>query len=482
MRDVVLEALPHEYRQFREAVEALAKLTLQVRLFPPSHPSVDRMLGAAFMRIDALLQTRSPVSLFFSNGVLCWLNFEIDLGEAQDKAAHLLRESLVRHSVGEIELLRGTAKEEIALLALLLASGPGKDTDMRAATAAGTLPHVRLRNRREAREQETSDGGGTVLSTSTALVPVGERRQSDADVKMGKVVRELLGHLEKLRSREGSRACARIVAVIEREGGRTRTVLLLNSLQAYDEYTFAHSVNVAVISAAISRILGLGEDFVEAISHAALLHDIGKIYVPREIIHKGGLLTPSEWQTVRRHPVDGERILREEGFDLMARRVAYEHHMRHDLTGYPTPKEGYATHRASEIVRIADSYDALTTRRPYRRQISPYEAVKLMEQGSGSEFDPGCFAAFMRVLGNVPIGSLLTLDTGETALVVDVIAGSDDLPRVRLLTDAAGAPVEGEIILDLNELDPATGKPARRVARIVDQPVRDVEIGQYIAD
>jgi putative nucleotidyltransferase with HDIG domain len=239
-------------------------------------------------------------------------------------------------------------------------------------------------------------------------------------------------------------------------------------------------VNVAVISAAIARSVELDEAFVDSIAHAALLHDIGKLYVPKEIIHKGGRLTPSEWQAVKKHPIDGERILREERLDLLTRRVAYEHHMRHDLTGYPTPKTGYAVHQASEIVRIADSYDALTTKRPYRKQINPYEAIKLMVKSSGTEFHAEYLSAFLRVLGNIPIGSILKLSTGETALVVD-ISGADALPRVRILKDSYGKEVNEEIIIDLNERDPRTNAFMRRIETIVEQAVRDVEIGKYIA-
>jgi putative nucleotidyltransferase with HDIG domain len=297
---------------------------------------------------------------------------------------------------------------------------------------------------------------------------------------MGTVVNGILGRLEKIQSADGTRARAKIVEVIEREGGNTATILLLESLKEYDDYTFTHSVNVAVVSAAIARNLGLGEEFVDAAAHAALLHDIGKLYVPRAIIHKAGQLTPSEWQAMKRHPVDGERILRDEGLDLVARRVAFEHHMRHDLAGYPPPKNGFEAHKASEIVRIADSYDALTTKRPYRRQISPYQAIKLMEKGSGSEFRPDYFAAFLRALGNIPIGSMLRLATGETAIVVGMSGGRGSLPRARVLTDASGSPVSGEAVIDLGEIDPATNRLKWRIESIIDQAVRDIDIGQYI--
>lgn len=475
----ILEALPHEFQQFREVVETFSKLVLQSRLFPARHPSVERALGSAFIHIDAALQGKKSVKLIFTNGVMCWLNFELDLTDMQDKAMHLFREALVRQSIGEIEFMNGVTKDEIAAFAALLA-GSGPKQAANCASLGVRIERICVRHGYRAEEpaaEETAEVAPREPDRRSA--PRSAGASGDRGV-MGKVVQGVLDKLEKIQSKDGTKARAKIIEVIEREGGGTATILLLNSLQEYDDYTFTHSVNVAVISAAIARNLGLGEEFVDRVAHAALLHDIGKLYVPRAIIHKAGRLTPGEWQAMKRHPVDGERILREERFDLVSRRVAFEHHMRHDLTGYPTPKAGFEVHKASEIVRIADSYDALTTKRPYRRQINPYQAVKLMEKGSGGEFRKDYFVAFMRVLGNIPIGSMLRLTTGETALVIGMNAGSGDLPRVRVLTDASGKEVSGEIVIDLNELDPATNKPKRQIASILDQAVRDVDIGQYI--
>jgi putative nucleotidyltransferase with HDIG domain len=475
----VLEALPHEFQQFREVVETLSKLVLQSRLFPPGHPSVDRALGSAFIHLDAALQGKKSVKLIFVNGAMCWLNFELDLTEIQDKAMHLFREALVRQSIGELEFMNGVTKDEIAAFAALLAGcGPKRAGDF--ASLGGRIEKICVRHGYRA-EKPDSDESADVAPRKPDERPAARSGAAGNRGVMGRVVQGVLDKLEKIQSKDGAKARAKIIEVIEREGGGTATILLLNSLKEYDDYTFTHSVNVAVISAAIARNLGLGEDFVDTVAHAALLHDIGKLYVPRVIIHKAGRLTPSEWQTMKRHPVDGERILREEGFDLVSRRVAFEHHMRHDLTGYPTPKEGFEVHKASEIVRIADSYDALTTRRPYRRQINPYQAVKLMEKGSGGEFRKDYFHAFMRALGNIPIGSMLRLTTGETVLVIGMGAGSEDLPRVRVLTDASGNEASGDVVIDLNEIDPATNRPKRQIASILDQAVRDVDIGQYIS-
>jgi putative nucleotidyltransferase with HDIG domain len=476
----VLEALPHEFQQFREVVESFSKLVLQSRLFPGRHPSVERALGAACMHLDAVLQGKKSVKLVFAKGIMFWLNFEFDMTGGHDQAMHLFRESLMRQSIGEIEFQSGVTKEEVAAFASLLAGIAAKQPGN---VAALTERIERIRVRHGYRSEDTADADeapAEPAGTADRRSPSGGSGVKGGGA-MGKVVEEVLDKLEKIQSKDGSTARAKIIEVIEREGGATATILLLNSLREYDDYTFTHSVNVAVISAAIARNLGLGDAFVDSVAHAALLHDIGKLYVPRAVIHKAARLLPNEWQLMKRHPIDGERILREERLDLVSRRVAYEHHMRHDLTGYPAPKEGFEVHKASEIVRIADTYDALTTKRPYRRQINPYEAIKLMERGSGSEFRKDYFLAFMRVLGNIPIGSMLRLDTGETAVVIGMSAGSGELPRVRVLKDASGEDVEGEVVIDLNELDIETNRPKRRIASILDQVVRDVDIGQYIA-
>ena len=474
-----LEALPQEFQQFREVVETLGRLILQVRLFPTSHPSVDRALDAAYTPLDAILQRKKSVKLTFSKGAVSHLNFEMDLTDVRDKAMHLLREILVRHSIGEVEFQKGVSREELCSLALILGA---RDSDCLAAALASAgshLTNVRIRHGQKAKQPDggaSCEAGRERIEERRQIAP---RRNAGDESKMGMVVRNVLDRLEKIQSPEGRRAGSKILEVVEREGGNTATILLLDSLKGYDEYTFTHSVNVAVISAAVARSIALEEAFIDAIAHAALLHDIGKLYVPREIINKMGRLTPSEWQVVRKHPIDGERILREEGLDLMSRRVAYEHHMRHDLTGYPVPKSGYVVHQASEIVRIADSYDALTTKRPYRKQINPYEAIKLMVKSIGTEFHQEYLGVFLRVLGNIPIGSILRLRTGETVLVVD-ISGRDSLPRVRVLTDARGKELEEEIILDLNERNPRTNDFIHQIETIVEQPIRDVDIGAYI--
>lgn len=298
---------------------------------------------------------------------------------------------------------------------------------------------------------------------------------------MYRIVEGVLQNLEKIASAQGRQASNKILELVENESQNASSILLLNSLRSFDDYTFSHSVNVAVIAAAIAKQSNCSEKEIDEITHAGLMHDIGKVYVPRDIIHKTGKLTPREWQYMKMHPIDGEKILREEGVGETARRVAYEHHMRYDFRGYPVVKDGYRMLEASHIVRIADSYDALTTKRPYRKQISPYEAIKLMVTLRGKEFHPHYLDIFLYTLGNIPIGSILRLTTGEMVLVVDVDNKRGDLPRVRLLKNAEGREVKEEIIYDLNVMEAKLGGERSIIADIIDNPVRDVDVGKYIS-
>jgi putative nucleotidyltransferase with HDIG domain len=394
-------------------------------------------------------------------------------------------------SIGELEFFRGITKDELSALTDILVGSVSKEKTIDVAGAWMRIEHIKIRHRSGMRpgKEDASRHGCDTRPVKKTVKRTAEKASEKMPVvykaksKMGAIVSGVLDRMEKIQTNAGRKAGRKIIELIEMEGGNATTILLLSSLRNYDEYTFLHSVNVAVITTAMSKYFGYPEETINEIGIAALMHDIGKLYVSHEIIHKTGQLTPLEWQIMKKHPVDGERILREEGVNELSRLVAYEHHMRYDLTGYPTPKdEDYNLKDASHLVRIADSYDALTTKRAYRRQIGPYEAIKLMSRSSGSEFHPRFFDSFLHVLGNIPIGSVLKLESGETVLVVDINESHGGLPRVRVLKDANGIEVEDEIILDLNELNRGPRAKRKRIAGIVDQPFRDIDIGKYLVD
>jgi putative nucleotidyltransferase with HDIG domain len=181
--------------------------------------------------------------------------------------------------------------------------------------------------------------------------------------------------------------------------GGQEMILPLLQLKEFDEYTTTHSINVSVLSMALAEALGLGSAAVRGYGLAGLLHDLGKLNIPREILNKPGALTPEERAVVQAHPSDGARIILEgdEPLDLAAA-VAYEHHRCHDGTGYPIPRNEREPHHASRLVHFCDVYDALRTRRPYRDAWSSEQALTYISQRVGSEFDPALAPAFLDLM------------------------------------------------------------------------------------
>ncbi len=478
MSEMLLETLPAGFRKLEAMVHSLARLLMQSNLFPDSHPSVQNALAGFMESLDSLIDNRASVVLRVSDGSIRLLNFEVDITDTNNNAVHFLRRALDGLSIGEIEFLSGTGPDEALAFVEIAAASIRRDTSIDLPAIWRRIEKIKIRH--------SNYGSGNAASKERLPVEVGKREGElqGRDAPEGasaasRMISGVLSKLAKISSDESGRAGRMIIDTIEREGGSSTTFLLLKSLREYDDYTFDHSINVAIISAAIARRIGYSDEETGRIGTAAIMHDIGKLYVPREIIHKDSRLSPTEWQKVKRHPVDGERILREEGVDVLARRVAYEHHMRFDMKGYPMPKPGEKCLEASSIVRIADTYDALTTRRPYRRQISPFEALKLMEKGRGKEFHPRYFDVFLGVMGNVPIGSVLVLETGERVVVVEI--GVDGrLPRARIISDSYGNETEDGPVIDLGETDAETGVSKYRVHSVSDSPVRNVDIGKYI--
>jgi hypothetical protein len=170
-------------------------------------------------------------------------------------------------------------------------------------------------------------------------------------------------------------------------------------LQAHDDYTVAHSLNVCVMVVAQAASLDLSEAAIRDIGLAALLHDIGKELVPAEILNKPGKLDAGEFAKISLHPVLGATHLRKMslGSDLPVI-VCYEHHIRHDRSGYPTPRFPDVPHPASLMTQIADVYDALRTHRPYRVSLDRETALGILREGRGTEFEPVFLDRFLRMV------------------------------------------------------------------------------------
>ena len=184
--------------------------------------------------------------------------------------------------------------------------------------------------------------------------------------------------------------------------GENEMLLPLIELRQFDEYTTTHSLNVSVLTMALAEHVGLGARDVRTFGVAGLLHDLGKVRIPIEILNKPGKLTDEERQVMQRHTIEGARIIITSDKELdLAAAVAYEHHIMLNGNGYPHCHYHRDCHRASELVHVCDVYDALRTNRPYRSAWEAEQVLAYIEERAGTEFEPeiaGQFVQMMRVL------------------------------------------------------------------------------------
>jgi putative nucleotidyltransferase with HDIG domain len=197
-----------------------------------------------------------------------------------------------------------------------------------------------------------------------------------------------------------------------------RVFLPLLTLKDYDQYTTTHACNVAVLAMGLSERLGLSPAETRSFGVAGLLHDIGKVRVPHELLTKPGRFTDEERTVVQRHPVDGARIIleRERGLGLAAV-VAYEHHIFLNGQGYPSLRYPRACHYAIRIVHICDIYDALCTDRPYRQAWEPDQALSYLTEQSGKELDPDIVRSFHEMVSEAKVDRIPFDEARATAAV-----------------------------------------------------------------
>jgi HD-GYP domain-containing protein (c-di-GMP phosphodiesterase class II) len=197
-------------------------------------------------------------------------------------------------------------------------------------------------------------------------------------------------------------------------------LISLARLKTADDYSYMHSVAVCALMVALSRQLGLKDEESRAAGFAGLMHDLGKMDVPLEVLNKPGRLTDAEFAVVRRHPQFGHQRLVAAGItDPVVLDVCLHHHEKIDGTGYPERLGGDGVSLMARMGAVCDIYDAITSNRPYKPGWDPAESLKRMAEWVGGHLDSRVFQAFVRSLGIYPIGSLVLLSSGKLAVVVD---------------------------------------------------------------
>src|SRR5215218_5892102 len=221
---------------------------------------------------------------------------------------------------------------------------------------------------------------------------------------------------------------------------QNRTALVaLTAMKNYDNYTFTHMVNVSILTMGQARALGIDGRLLREFGLSALMHDIGKVRTPKEVLNKPEKLTDEEFVIMRRHTVDGAEIVRRTPeMPILAPVVAFEHHLRLDGTGYPFGVKRNALNVGTMLCSISDIYDAMRSQRSYQQAFPTERIIAVLKRNDGTQFDQHLVRRFVQLLGIYPPGNLVRLSTGEVAVVTQVHAPDPHRPRVRVLFASDG--------------------------------------------
>jgi putative nucleotidyltransferase with HDIG domain len=250
-------------------------------------------------------------------------------------------------------------------------------------------------------------------------------------------------------------------------GQNRRAMMALTALYRYDNYTFTHMVNVSVLTMAQAKSMGVDGTLLRHFGLAGLMHDIGKIRVPLDVLNKPDKLTDAEFAIMRKHPVDGAEILRRQlELPPLAAIVAFEHHLRMDGTGYPRSAPRGSLNLATQMCGIADIYDAMRSQRGYQEAFPTDRIMAVLQQNDGSRFDQHLVRRFSQLLGIYPPGNVVRLDTGMLAVVLRTHAPDPARPAVRVVVDAEGHRLVKPFDLALWMEDATIGPPPRIVTPV----------------
>ncbi|UOQ46035.1 HD-GYP domain-containing protein [Halobacillus salinarum] len=249
----------------------------------------------------------------------------------------------------------------------------------------------------------------------------------------------------------GSQMMDVVRSIIHELSLHKEVISLLSDVFVYDEYIFSHSLNVTMYSLALGMELNLHRNKLEEIGLGAILHDVGKIEVPRDILHKPAKLTKEEFTVVKNHTDAGFQILRNAAtIPLTAAHCAYQHHERLDGSGYPRGLVEEDIHLYGKLLAVADVFDAVTSNRSYRPAMLPHEGLEILYAGSGSLFDQRMVEAFRRCIAVYPNGLTVELNDGRTGVVVRQNPYLCDRPVVRIFEEKRN-PVTAKYEIDLSE-------------------------------
>lgn len=362
---------------------SFAQALSAIGLYRDGHPARGRAIDVAYNDLVALQQHTAAPSFTFLGDEVVFGKVPLREMRAWDWSGRLANAGIQR-----LEFEEGVTREDfeefLGQAAAMLAIA-GMDTSETRQLRRTSIKFGPVGVKGDA---ELTEGGA--LPTATLNFSLGEEAETIRWMHEEVKSRTMLPLAE-------AEAVVRSLSVAMH--GDRQMIMPLLQLKEFDQYTTTHSLNVSVLSMALAEYIGMGAGDARAFGVAGLLHDLGKVRIPIEVLTKTGKLTPDERLMMNTHPAEGARIILESEEELdLAAVVAYEHHIMLNGGGYPRLLFQRSCHHASNLVHVCDVYDALRTRRPYREAWPVEQVLPYLEGRSGMEFDPELVRPFVEMM------------------------------------------------------------------------------------
>ena len=446
---------------FEDLIRRLGATVRAAELYAPTHPLVQRTAAGLHGVLLPMLEGSPTVIVGFLEDDVVVNDFRLGRGSAN--MAGLLRDMRDR-KVEKITFGRGVEVTDIRGLMDELADRVARTGVSDRLTARGIR---RILVSKVAVEDDDQQEVGLVAAKQMYTQAVASAETIWAATKAGE---------------QPNPADARgIIDSLSKLVHQDRTSLLaLTALKRHDNYTFTHMINVAALSMAMARSLDLAGPMLREFGFAALMHDIGKVHTPLEILNKPDQLTEEEFKIMKQHVVDGAHVLRRTPeTPALAPVVAFEHHLKQDLSGYPENIGSRTLNLCTMVVSVVDVFDALRSNRAYRAGLATDRIKHIMGQQDGTAFNRTLLRRFVNLMGLFPIGTLVKLNTEELGVVTQTHPDDPFRPQVKLITDTKGEKLETPMLTNTWDRD-VRGEFRRAVVEAIDGPQVGIDPLTYL--
>lgn len=451
----------------RDFLVTLYAALRSLKLYPVENDQVQRALDDLTVSSSALLRIEQELEVRLSGDFIFVNSTRLRLGlDNYASFSHVLS-TLRQCGIGIVRVDEGVDRREWQVFVSLLLSSATRDTGP---------------NRLFELQQKLTQGGVTRVTVEPPIESDEELEDEERAKEVAKrtyersvaVTKEVVNSVRMGRSASVKKVKRAVQSIVDQVLSNEVSLMGLTTIRDYDEYTFTHSVNVCIFSVALGKRLGLTKIQLYDLGLAALFHDAGKSRVPLDILNKESGLSDDEWRIMQAHPWLGVLTLFGlRGYGEIPYRgmiVAYEHHMKTDLTGYPKAIRPRQLSVFSKIVAVADGFDAATTRRSYQTTpIQPDQVLREMWTNPRRGLDPVLVKALINLLGVYPVGTCVVLDTYEVGLVH---AANPDLaqlhrPITRIVATPEGTILRPGTLVNLAETNP-DGSYRRSIIKVSD--------------